>query len=107
MSDEPSDMFAPPVNRAMKVLDRSFFQRTIPASAARIFSPKDISRVRTDLDRSRDTLKTRLDGVQPDPDAARAAKGGKCLLLKPEVVHNGTTHICPTRHLTHHVTMLG
>ncbi|KAF1969834.1 hypothetical protein BU23DRAFT_591364 [Bimuria novae-zelandiae CBS 107.79] len=89
MSDDTNDdMFAPPVNRAMKVLDRSFFQRTVPTSAARIFSPKDISRVRNDLDRSRDSLKTRLDSVRPDPDSARASKGGKCLLLKPEVVHN-------------------
>ena len=38
MSDEPSDMFAPPVNRAMKVLDRAFFKRTVPTSAARIFT---------------------------------------------------------------------
>lgn len=95
MSDDTSDMFAPPVNRAMKVLDRSFFQKTVNTSAARIFSPKDISRVRTDLDRSRDILKTRLDGVRPDIDATRAAKGGKCVILKPEVVHNGTTHTCP------------
>lgn len=95
MTDETADMFAPPVNRAMKVLDRSFFQRTIPASAARIFSPKDISRARTDLDRSRDLLKSRLDTVRSDPDTAHASKGVKCLLLKPEVVHNGTTHTYP------------
>ena len=95
MTDEPADMFAPPVNRAMKVLDRSFFQRTIPAAAARVFSPKDISRVRTDLDRSRDLLKSRLDTVRADADAAHAQKGVKCLLLKPEVVPNGTTHSYP------------
>jgi tRNA (guanine37-N1)-methyltransferase len=96
MSDDPNDMFAPPVNRAMQVLDRSFFRKTVNTSAARVFSPKDISRVRSDLERSRDILKTRLDSVRPDIDAARAAKGGKCLILKPEVVHNGTTHTCPT-----------
>lgn len=96
MSDDPNDMFAPPINRAMKVLDRSFFRKTVNTSAARIFSPKDISHVRTALERSRDALKIRLDAVRPDTDAVRAAKGGKCLILKPEVVHNGTTHTCPT-----------
>lgn len=95
VSDEPDDMFAPPVNRAMKVLDRSFFQKTVKTSAARVFNPKDISRVRADLMRSRDTLQSRLGAIRPDADAARAAKGVKCLLLKPEVVHNGTTHTCP------------
>ncbi|KAF9736184.1 tRNA(m(1)G37)methyltransferase [Paraphaeosphaeria minitans] len=95
MSDDPTEMFAPPINRAMKVLDRSFFQKTINTSAARIFSPKDISRVRTDLDRSRDSLKTRLDGIRPDTDAARATRGGKCLILKPDVVHNDTNTWSP------------
>ena len=95
MSDDASDMFAPPVNRAMKVLDRAFFQRTVPTSAARIFNPRDIARVRNALDRGRDTLKTRLDSVRHDPDADRAARGVKCLILKPEVLHNGTTHSYP------------
>jgi hypothetical protein len=84
------DMFAPPVNRAMKVLDRSFFQKTLPASAARIFKPQDIARCRKELQLSRDTLpNNRIQPVRPDPDAERAQKGGKCLVLKPEVVHDG------------------
>jgi len=84
------DMFAPPVNRAMKVLDRAFFQKTISTAAARIFNPKDISRCRTELDRSHDTLKNRLMPVRTDPDEVRAQKGGKCLLLRPEIVPSGT-----------------
>lgn len=84
------DMFAPPVNRAMKVLDRSFFQKTVPASAARIFKPQDIARCRKELQLSKDTLpNNRIQPVRIDPDAERAQKGGKCLVLKPEVVHNG------------------
>ncbi|KAF2676659.1 hypothetical protein K458DRAFT_396694 [Lentithecium fluviatile CBS 122367] len=79
------DMFAPPFNRAMKVLDQSF-QKTIPTAAARIFNAKDISRVRNDLDRSHDVIKNRFGPVRPDPDTARAKKGGKCILLRPEVV---------------------
>ncbi|KAH8732692.1 Met-10+ like-protein-domain-containing protein [Phaeosphaeriaceae sp. PMI808] len=82
-------MLAPPVNRAMKVLDRSFFQKTIPTSAARIFNNKDISRCRKELTASRDTLpNNRVDPIRPDTDSERAQKGGKCLILRPEVVHN-------------------
>jgi tRNA (guanine37-N1)-methyltransferase len=85
-----TDMFAPPVNRAMKVLDRSFFQKTIASSAARIFNPKDISRCRKELTASLDTLPhNRLDPIRPDPDADKAQRGVKCLLLRPEVLHNG------------------
>ena len=87
------DMFAPPVNRAMKVLDRSFFQKTIPTSAARIFNPKDISRCRKELTASKDTMPTnRIDPIRADPDLERAIKGSKCLLLRPEVLHTGESH---------------
>lgn len=54
------DMFAPPVNRAMKVLDRSFFQKTVPISAARVFNPRDISRCRKELESSKDMLNSTL-----------------------------------------------
>lgn len=89
-TDPLTDMFAPPVNRAMKVLDRSFFQRTVPTSAARIFNPKDISRCRKELTAGRDTLPTnRIDPIRADPDPEVAQKGTKCLLLRPDVIHSG------------------
>ena len=89
-----SDMFAPPVNRAMKVLDKSFFQKTIPTSAARIFNTKDISRCRKELTASHDTLpNNRVDPIRPDPEGERAQKGGKCMVLRPEVLHNGESGI--------------
>ncbi|CAO2656786.1 Nn.00g055890.m01.CDS01 [Neocucurbitaria sp. VM-36] len=95
-TDSSIDMFAPPINRAMKVLDRSFFQRTIPTSAARIFNPKDISRCRKELTSSRDTLpNNRVDPIRPDPEQERAQRGGKCLLLRPEVVPNDRTTWSP------------
>ena len=76
----------------MKLLDRSFFQKTVPASAARIFKPHDIARCRKELQLSKDTLpNNRVQPVRIDPDADRAKKGGKCLVLKPEIVHNGTS----------------
>ncbi len=84
------DMFAPPVNRAMKVLDRSFFQKTVRTSAARIFRPQDIARCRKELQVSKDTLpNNRVQPIRADPDAEHAQRGSKCLLLKPEIMHDG------------------
>lgn len=89
MSDE---MFAPPVNRAMRVLDRSFFQKVVPTSAARIFNTKDISRCRKELEKSRDALLLhRIQTVRPDPSEERASKGGKCILLRPDLSRNGNS----------------
>ncbi|KAI2742493.1 hypothetical protein DTO013E5_3579 [Penicillium roqueforti] len=53
---EIADMFRPPVNRAMRTLDRSFFRRKVPLSVARIFKASDISNVRKELVKSRDIL---------------------------------------------------
>ncbi len=88
-------MLAPPVNRAMKVLDRSFFRKIIPTSAARVFNIQDIARCRTELNKSAEELHARIPPVVADPDEARSAKGGKCVLLRPDVMHDGTSHAPP------------
>jgi tRNA (guanine37-N1)-methyltransferase len=89
MATETDDMFAPPINRAMTVLDRSFFQKTVPTSIARIFNAKDIARCRKDLEKSRDMLvRSRIRPIFSDPDTDRASKGNKVLVLRPEVVPN-------------------
>lgn len=80
------DMWRPPVNRLMRSLDRSFFQRTVELKAARVFHNKNISNCRSALERSKDALsQERLGSVHPDPDAERAKQGKKCILLRPEV----------------------
>ena len=95
-SPAPADMFAPPVNRAMKVLDRSFFRKTVPTAAARIFKPQDIARCRKELQLSKDALlNSRIQPIRADPDAQHAAAGAKCLLLKPEIVANGESPAMP------------
>ncbi|KAH0550933.1 hypothetical protein GP486_007699 [Trichoglossum hirsutum] len=77
-------LFRPPINRAMRVLDRSFFTKEVPLSAARIFDNRLITKFRTDL--SRDLLKLeRISSVRVDPDPNNAEAGRKCLLLRPEV----------------------
>ena len=83
---QSADMFRPPVNRAMKTLDRSFFKKIIPTSVARVKDPKDISTCRNVL--HHDILK--LDRTQAvksvrDPQGRET----KALLLKPEIRSEG------------------
>lgn len=87
MNESPkSAMFRPPINRAMRSLDRSFFKKTIPLSAARIRDNKQISKFRTEL--GRDLLK--FDRI-PAVRAVRDSQGqeAKALLLRPEVKPDG------------------
>ena len=78
-------MFRPPVNRAMRALDRSFFQKTVPLAAARVYENDQISRCRTIL--GREILRLdRITSVRPDPDRENGNKHGrKLLLLAPTV----------------------
>lgn len=87
MADE---MFRPPINRAVRTLDRSFFRKTVLLTAARIFDNKNISKCRSELERSKDALQQdRLGSVHSDPDEGRANTGKKCILLRPESTTDG------------------
>ena len=85
------EMFRPPVNRAMRVLDRNFFQKDVQISAARIFDVKNISRVRNEFTKSNDVLSSRhinaVLSIRPDPTDRTMAR--KCLLLRPGIKHDG------------------
>ena len=83
---ESADMFRPPLAQGMKTLDRSIFQKTIPLKAAQIFENQNISKVRAQLERSKDALQQeRLGSVFADPEPGRAKIGKKCVLLRPEI----------------------
>ncbi|KAK5174127.1 tRNA(m(1)G37)methyltransferase [Saxophila tyrrhenica] len=83
---QDEEMFRPPLARGMKALDRSIFQKVVSINAARVFDNKNISKVRSQLERSKDALQQdRIANVLPDPDAERAKVGKKCILLRPEV----------------------
>jgi hypothetical protein len=76
-------LFRPPINRAMRVLDKAFFTKEIPLSAARVFDDRFITKCRADL--ARDMLKLeRISSVRFDPEGEK-----KCLLLRPEVKVDG------------------
>ena len=82
---EDANMFRPPLARGMQILDRSVFQKTLQLKAARVFDNKNISKIRGQLERSKDALQLdRLPNVYSDPDAERAKMGKKCILLRPE-----------------------
>ena len=81
---EVADMFRPPVNRAMRVLDRSYFQKKVPLAAARVLQKKQIARCRQEL--VNDMLKLeRKPSVRVDPFDREV----KALLLRPEIKSDG------------------
>jgi hypothetical protein len=81
-------MFRPPVNRAMRTLDRSFFRKTVPLTSARIFQNSEISRVRKELSNTKDLLALpRLSSVQEITEQDGSVR--KALLLRETVKHDG------------------
>ncbi|KAL4901297.1 hypothetical protein BDW74DRAFT_170238 [Aspergillus multicolor] len=93
VSDLP-EMYRPPINRAMRVLDRSFFKTTVPLSAATIFKNSDIAKVRTSLEKSKDILN--LPRLKPIVEIKRNDIFQKCMLLKEGIKHDDTATWSPT-----------
>ena len=87
-------MFRPPVNRAMRILDRSYFHRDVQLSAARVHNIKNLARLRQAFHRSHDILSLRcVAPIKTDPDDSSQKQ--KCILLNPEIHHNGTYLLSP------------
>lgn len=81
-------MFRPPVNRTMRVLDRSFFRKTVPLAAAAIYKASDIASVRRDLLKSRDILALpRLTAIREVRDAEGEVRRG--VLLREGIQADG------------------
>ena len=79
------DMFRPPVNRAMRVLDRSFFRKTVPLAAAKVLDYREIANCRKCL--APDLLQVgRIPHVRFDPGGDPTVK---LLLLKPQIKTDG------------------
>ena len=82
---QSTSMFRPPVNHAMKVLDRAYFHRDIPLAAARVLENKQIARFRRELHHDILNLE-RVSIIKNDP----IKQGFKSLLLRPEIKSDGT-----------------
>jgi tRNA (guanine37-N1)-methyltransferase len=84
----------PPINRAMRTLDRSFFNLTVPISAARVFQNQYLSKLRSQLLKTNDLIEIeRLSPIARDPEPELAAAGKKCLLLRSDLKHNGREYL--------------
>jgi tRNA (guanine37-N1)-methyltransferase len=84
------NMLRPPVNRAMRTLDRAFFKKTLPVAAARIFNNQHISQCRMELLKSKDLLiLERMSPIISDPEQDSAEVGRKCLLLQSSIKYDG------------------
>ena len=82
----------------MRVLDRSFFKKTVPLSAATVFEPKNISRVRSQLVQSKDIMA--LPRVTPvrapqNPVTGEEEIGKKCLMLREGIKADDMTTWSP------------
>lgn len=79
-------LIRPPVLAASKVLNKAAFAQTFNIAAASVRDNKRISQIRAVLTKSADLLSIeRHPSIVNDPDAALAAQGRKCMLLKPEI----------------------
>ena len=80
-----SDMFRPPVNHAMRVLDRAFFRKRVPLAAAQIFEDDQISRCRNYL--GQDVLHVdRISSIRwVVANENSGLPGRKALLLNPNI----------------------
>ena len=77
-------MFRPPVNYAMRSLDRSFFKKSVSLAAAKVHDVKKISELRSSL--SKEILRQdRISAITPDP----VDKGAKSFLLRPDIDADG------------------
>lgn len=81
-----SSPFDPPLNRSMRVLDRSLFQKTLPIAAATVFDDRNLSKVRDTIRKSGNLLVgIPVSSIQPD----ELVPGRKCILLMPGIEANG------------------
>lgn len=85
LTAEEMSVFLPPVNRAMRTLDRNFFRKTIPLVAAHIFDSKNIGKFQKEC--AKDILRLPRTKTIVEKDAV----GGviKLLLLRPGVKIDG------------------
>lgn len=85
-----TDLFRPPIHRAMRRLDRSLFRKKVPLAAAKVLEINQISSCRRALRQDLLTIKF-INPVRLDPDDP-SGKGPKSILLKPAIKpHGGRT----------------
>lgn len=91
-------IFRPPIIRNASVLNRALFSKRYDIAAARVYDIKKVSEYRKSLEKSGDLLRQeRVSSIVDDPTKDdQAAKGRKCLLLRPGISATGK---CKHSHL--------
>lgn len=83
---EEMSLLRPPVLRTSTTLNKALFAKSVNLAAASVKDNKNIAKYRKALEKSKDILRyERISAIAPDPDQSLAAKGHKCLLLKPSI----------------------
>lgn len=80
-------MWRPPVDRTMRVLQRSFFKQEYTLAAARVFEPSNIQPFRKTL--GQDVLSLdRIPAVRPSPVAEDLPQKRKAILLRADIKYD-------------------
>lgn len=80
-------LMRPPRLQPSTTLDKALFSKTVTVAAASVRDIKKLSNLRQALSKSGDIIPLdRISAIIPDPDADLAAKGRKCLLLRPSIL---------------------
>ena len=85
---EQPEMLRPPINRALKQLDRSLFSKTIPLSAIKVSDLRQIAKLKQDLRRDLYFVDRRKYVVSLPQE--NDGWPGKALLLRPEIKADGS-----------------
>ena len=93
-------LFRAPVLRSASgvpaTLDRALFSKKVNLAAAKVVDPKNIAKYRNALQASWDILRVeRISPVVPDVDKELAARGRRCLLLRPDIRPDGASACYP------------
>lgn len=84
--DDIMAILRPPKLPPSTSLNKALFSKTLNLAAASVRDNKNLSKLRQALSKNGDILPMeRISAIAPDPDTDLAAKGRKCLLLKPSI----------------------
>lgn len=93
---QKNEMFRPPVDRTMRLLNPKFFEKTVTLAAAKVFEVNQITNCRKAL--GKDVLDLeRVPSVQMVPSSEPGGTPTRGILLRPEIRPNGKRDVSGLR----------
>ncbi|KAI3397888.1 hypothetical protein diail_10289 [Diaporthe ilicicola] len=84
--EDAMGILRPPKLQPSTTLHKALFSKTVSLAAASVRDNRNLSKLRQSLSQNGDILPMeRISAIAPDPNTGLAAKGRKCLLLKPSI----------------------